>query len=299
MDEVKGFTEIAVLIGHEAMDAVVDFFISAGTGGVATEEAAASDVWVKAYVRPPAEASLIDALRGRLAEAEAAGLQVGPGEVITRFVPDADWANEWRKHYHVQRVGRRLVIRPSWEEHIPAPDDVVIQLDPGMAFGTGSHPTTLLCLEALERVVEGGERVADIGTGSGILAIAAALLGAERVEAFDIQDEAIDAAQENAARNGVDSKVQVEKKPVEALGDEKRGPFDLIVMNIVADVIIPALPTLRRLAHSKSQVLLSGIIEGRADDVRQALGDEGFRVVDERRMGEWVLFQSALAGEER
>lgn len=295
MDDAKGFTEVAVRIDHAALDAVVDFFVGAGTGGVSTEDAAEGEVWVKAYVRPAAADGLIEGLRHRLREIGAAGLNVGAGEVATRFVPDADWANEWRKHYHVQRVGRRLVIRPSWEPYVPGPGDLVIQLDPGMAFGTGSHPTTVLCLQALEDVLRGGETVVDIGTGSGILAIAAARLGARRVLAVDIQDEAIAAARTNAAANGVDDVVQVERISAEALADGSRSTFDVVVMNIVADVIIPAAPVLRRIVAPEGRVLLCGIIAGREGDVRRALEATGLRVVARHSSGEWVLLQAAPA----
>ncbi len=296
-NQPQGFTEIAVRVSHDALEAVADSFISAGTGGVVHEDhhdpaASTPTVWVKAYVVPAEVERVVALLRQRIAALSEAGIDPGPAEMTTRFVPDTDWANEWRKYFHVRRVGRRIVIRPTWEAFDKGPDDIVIDLDPGMAFGTGSHPTTTLCLEALEEMIRGGEAVADIGTGSGILAIAAAKLGAERVDAIDIQDEAIEAATANAQANGVGSLVHVAADTPEGLADKGAGPYDMIVMNIVADVIIPAAPVLHKLVKPTGRVILSGIIDYREADVQAALREHGFDIVERRLQDEWILLQA-------
>lgn len=292
-----GFTEIAVRVSHDALEAVADSFISAGTGGVVHEEHNAPDeavptVWVKAYVAPDDDVDRVKTyLEERIAAFKETGLDPGPAEVVTRFVPNTDWANEWRKYYRVTRVGQRIVIRPTWEPYNEGPNDIVIDLDPGMAFGTGSHPTTTLCLESLEQIVQGGEAVADIGTGSGILAIAAAKLGAQRVDAIDIQEEAIEAATANARANGVDALVHVAAGTPESLVEKGAGPYDIIVMNIVADVIIPAISTLYKLVKPTGRVVLSGIIDHREDDVQAALRAQQFEMIERKQQDEWVLLQ--------
>lgn len=295
-NQSQGFTEIAVRVSHEALEAVTDSFISAGTGGVVHEDhndpgESTPTVWVKAYVVPSEAERVVARLRQRIAALTEAGLSPGPGEVVTRFVRDADWANEWRKFFHVRRVGQHIVIRPTWEAFEKGPDDIVIDLDPGMAFGTGNHPTTTLCLETLEQVIRGGEAVADIGTGSGILAIAAAKLGAKRVDAIDIQDEAIEAATANAQANGVGSLIHVSADTPEGLAAKGAGPYDVIVMNIVADVIIPAVPALYKLVKPTGRIILSGIIDDREADVEEALRAHQLHTIERRQQEEWVLLQ--------
>lgn len=289
-EKTPGYVEIRVEVGHEAMEAVADFLVSEGAGGVAYDED--EQCTVTAYFRPDTARQVVERLRSHLAMLPEFGLDPGAARVSERFVPDADWANAWREYYHVRRIGKRLVIRPTWEAYDSQPGDVVIDMDPGMAFGTGEHATTELCLEALDELTRPGQVVADLGTGSGILAIAAAKLGASRVDAVDIDPEAVAVAEQNVRVNGVEDSVQIREGTVVALSSFGDVQYDLIVMNIIADVIIAALPDVLRFVGPRTQLIFSGIIDLRLDDVRKALAAAGLREYDTRQRGEWVLVRA-------
>lgn len=285
-----GYYEIAVSVGHEAMEAVTDFLLREGAGGVVYEEGQLATV--KAYFRPEVLEQVVGRLNEHLTALPSHGLNPGDAKVEWQFIPDADWAHAWRAFYKVHRVGKRIVVRPVWEEYAPQPGDVVIDMDPGMAFGTGEHPTTMLCLEALDELIEPGMHIADVGTGSGILAIAAAKLGASQVDAVDIDAEAVQVAEENVRVNGVADKVRLGVGDSRALSALNATGYDLIVMNIVADVIIAALPDLLPHIGPKTRLILSGIIDSRLDDVQAASAEAGLRIVDVRRRAEWALVQA-------
>lgn len=224
---------------------------------------------------------------------------VGPLQV--RVLEEQDWANEWKQHYHVQHIGERVVIVPSWLDYAPRPHEVVLLLDPGMAFGTGLHPTTRLCLLLLERVVQPGQTVFDVGTGSGILAIAAAKLGSGAVLAIDNDPVAVEVARENMQRNGVADVVTV------ALGSPGSGAafcagangeasenceheqgFDLIVANIIASVLVALAHDLAATLAPGGVLLCSGIIQEREEEVAQALAAAGLTQHERRSEGDWV-----------
>ncbi len=199
---------------------------------------------------------------------------------------EEDWANAWKEHYHVLRVGRHIVIRPSWREYTAEPGDVSIELDPGMAFGTGLHPTTRLCLAALEDYVTAGMSVLDLGTGSGILAIAAAKLGAATVLAIDNDPVAVKSANENAALNGVvASQIRIAEGTLAAAGNVQ---FDLVVANIIAKVIIELAHDLAAALLPDGTLIVSGIIEDKADSVALALAAAGLHNRERRHEGDWV-----------
>lgn len=202
-----------------------------------------------------------------------------------RVLAEEDWANAWKAHYHPFRIGRRLVIAPSWEPVTPGPDDLLIVLDPGMAFGTGLHPSTRLCLLLLEDHLRPGDKVLDLGTGSGILAIAAAKLGASFVLARDIDPVAVEAARENVARNDVAAVVQVEEGSL----PERADGFDLALVNILAEVIVRLLGEgLADVVRPGGSLILSGIIASKADEVHAALAARGFTHIQRRDEGEWI-----------
>lgn len=204
--------------------------------------------------------------------------------VAVRELPETDWLHLWRSHYRTFRVGKRLVIRPAWEEYLPAPDELVITLDPGMAFGCGTHPTTQLCLELLEESVRPGNLVYDVGTGSGILAIAAARLGAARVVAVDEDEVAVRVARENVARNGLEKVVSV------VVGNLLKGlsePADVIVANIIADVIIDFAPDAARHLRPTGSFIAGGIAASREAEVRDVLV-RFFEIFKVLRREEWV-----------
>jgi ribosomal protein L11 methyltransferase len=202
-----------------------------------------------------------------------------------RELTEDDWANAWKKHYHVQRIGQRIVIKPPWQEHVPQPDEVVIELDPGMAFGTGLHPTTRMCLQALEEHLKPGAKVLDLGTGSGILAIAAAKLGAGSVLALDSDPLAVKAARANVWANGVQNLVAVEHGSL----DKATEKFELVLVNILARVIIElAGQGLVDRVRPTGLVIAAGIIEDQEAEVTAALREQGLEIVERRQEKDWV-----------
>ncbi len=234
----------------------------------------------------------LDDLRARLDVLRECGIDVGDGLTL-RTRDDVAWATAWRAFYKPLRVGRHWLIKPTWETVEPLPGDRVIELDPGMAFGTGTHPTTQMCLEALEGLVRGGERVLDWGTGSGILSIGAALLGAASVLSLDMDPVAVDAARENIERNGVAATVEVRVGGLEATAGEP--PFEIAVANIVADPILDGLPELAQRMVPGGMVVLSGIIADRAAEIEAALAELGFAELERWERGEWRAFTAVRA----
>jgi ribosomal protein L11 methyltransferase len=206
-----------------------------------------------------------------------------PPEITIRFVAEEDWADAWKQYFKPQRIGDRFVVKPTWEPFTPAEQDLVIEIDPGMAFGTGLHATTRLCLRALEKRVMPDMTVADVGTGSGILAVGAALLGASYVEATDIDPLAVRIARENVAVNRMEDIVSVEEASA-----PPPGPFQLIVANILADVILAMTADLYDALVPEGILIASGIIENRAEDVRRGLEFADFKILQTDSDGEWV-----------
>ena len=203
-------------------------------------------------------------------------------------VNDEDWANNWKQYYHTQRIGKRIVVTPSWEEYTPAEGEVQMRLDPGMAFGTGTHDTTRLCLELLEEVVTPETRILDVGTGSGILSVGGVLLGAPSALGVDIDPVAVKVADENAEINGVTEKTEF---VCGDLTDKVHGKFEIVTANIVADVIIRLLSTVKNYLLKGGVLIVSGIIDTRADEVENACHKAGF--VTEKRLehGGWVAIK--------
>ncbi len=223
-------------------------------------------------------------------------------EPVFRELADEDWANAWKAHYSPFRVGQRLKIWPAWlpreSDEDARPDDILLILDPGMAFGTGLHPTTQGCLRALERLVEPGASVLDAGTGSGILAVAAAKLGAAVIDAFDTDDLAVRATLDNAAQNDVapsegGASINVWRGELDSVrAHTTRETWDVVVANILAPVIIQLLDEKGLLSYvaPDGRLVLSGIIVEQGPDVRAALASAGGRVLDTIVAGDWITY---------
>jgi ribosomal protein L11 methyltransferase len=291
--------EIKMSVDGEAAEAVAELLQRFGHQGVSIEqEGIMPDAWDDGEVPPPQRLTVRAYLPDDHRAAEARQqLETALGHMnmmypmptpIYTVVKEADWAEAWKAHYHPVRIGRRLLIRPQWIEVTPRPDDVVLALDPGMAFGTGTHPTTQLCLEALEARVEPGIRLLDLGCGSGILAIAGVKLGAVHALALDNDPLAVEATLVNAQQNDVADKITVEEGSLENLRGSARR-FDMIVVNILARVIIEMCDQgLGQIVRPGGLAIFSGIIEEQAADVESALQRTGLEPFDRHQQGDWV-----------
>ena len=228
---------------------------------------------------------LLPTIHQRVAKLRDYGLNPGENDVSAATVDNQQWATVWQKYYHPLRVTDQLTIVPQWEEYEPAdPKEKLIFLDPGMAFGTGTHPTTRLMLEALEKTIVGNEYVIDVGTGSGVLSIAAKHLGAGKVDAYDIDEVAVNSAKKNLALNPVAKDVKV---GVNSLLDGIHTQADLIVANILAEIIVPLIPQAYENLKPGGKFLVSGIIDDKAPLIRQKLQEQGFVIDDEQQMKDW------------
>ena len=200
-------------------------------------------------------------------------------------VNEEDWANNWKQFYHTQHIGKCLVVSPSWEDYKPAEGEVVMNLDPGMAFGTGTHDTTRLCLELLEECVTPETHILDVGTGSGILAVGGVLLGAPSALGVDIDPVAVKVAKENSELNGTSGHTEF---VCGDLTDKVHGKFEIVTANIVADVIIRLLSTVKNYLVKGGTFIISGIIDTRADEVENACREAGFTTEKRLEHGGWV-----------
>ncbi len=305
--------EISISADIAAVEAISALFHQYGEGGVAVEQPFFTDPEGERYgidsSRPARILTYVpdtpdgQQRRQRVEEGiwHLAAFDLAPiGELQVRRVHEDDWANAWKEHYHPLRIGR-LLVKPSWRHVDAEVGTVVVEIDPGMAFGTGIHQTTRMCLAALERLVEPGMVVIDQGTGSGILACAAARLGAAEVWARDITEVATAAAIENAERNGVSDRVHVQlvdqNAPVERQVFPSSGQpvADLVVANIIANAIIRMAPAFASSSRPAALLIASGIIRERADEVAQAVEGSGYQIVDRLSEDEWVTLVARLA----
>ena len=301
------YLEVTVRTAEEASESVANLFWEANAGGVVIEDPSVirrhieddgwdaweipeeilrqEDVVIKGYF--PVDAGLLNTMSEFKLQLEAVAQQYPDGRIsITETeVAAEDWATTWKAFFKTEKIGTRLVIKPSWEKYTANAGEVVVELDPGMAFGTGSHATTAMCIRALEKTVFPGCRVLDVGTGSGVLAVSAAKLGAAQVLALDLDPVSIDAAKENVTVNGVEDQVTVRQGD---LLSGVSGEFDGIVANIIADVIIRLAPQAAGILQAGGFLIASGIIRERLADVVQALPLHGFKVEEITEEGEWA-----------
>lgn len=213
------------------------------------------------------------------------------GEVTVTEVYEEDWAEAWKKYYKPIRIGERIVIKPTWEEYEKNEDELIIELDPGMAFGTGTHETTMMCIEALESYVKDGHKLFDIGCGSGILSIVAAKLGAEKVIGVDIDSTCVKVSQENIRMNEVEDLIEIRQGNLLDVVHEKA---HIIVANIIAEVIIEMTDYVPDYLYDGGIFIASGIILEKVDRVRKKLEDKGFKILEIKYLGQWALIASAL-----
>ena len=239
--------------------------------------------------------ALMDELRTAYPDASLGSL-----EITLQNVRDEDWENNWKQYYQPIPIGEKLLVVPKWMEPDRSGGRIHVLLDPGMIFGTGAHASTQMCMRRLERLIRGGERVLDLGSGSGILSITALLLGAKEAVGVDVDPKAEDIARENAAINGLGpdrftaltGNVVTERERLRALFDEK---WDLVCLNIFADVIVAMAPVLPQFLHGGSRLICSGVLSTRLDEVRAAILEAGLQILDLSEEQDWCCFTAALA----
>jgi ribosomal protein L11 methyltransferase len=289
------FVEIALIdLNGEAAETVSELFNRYGYGGAVMESYPPTFDRITVRTVIPSEDD------HRLREIELMLALIGqalPGglpEPRLQFVGKSDWAESWKAHFHPVRVGQHFVIKPSWREFTPATGDVVIEIDPGLAFGSGLHPTTQLCLNILEELPLAGQSLFDVGTGSGILALAALKLGAASVRAVDVDDVAIRVARENFERNGYsfpNAPLQEKERVEVAVGsahDTGGRQWDIVVANILANTIIELLPDLKAALAPGGLLILSGIIAEQEASVTTAATTQNLSLVERRIEEDWV-----------
>ena len=307
VDTTAGWLELAVDADHEAVEAVSEILGRVAPGGISvepafelTDEGLGTRVddnrpaTVRAYLPagdPGAAERAVASVTDALGHLQAFGLRP-IGELRTRLVEEEDWADAWKAHFPVLRVGRRLVIRPTWRRHRRGPTDVVLALDPGMAFGTGLHPTTRLCLAAIERLADRGAvpgaRVLDVGCGSGVLAIAALKLGAATALGLDTDPIAIESTVANASRNALARRLEARAGSLPSGAP----PFDLVLANLIAGLLVQLAASLRDELRPGGTLLASGIFVDREVDVRAAFEAAGLGIARRSTEGDWVALEA-------
>ena len=299
--------EISIQTSHEAVELIAEIFRDLGASGVVIEDpelvndyitsgkwdytdipiAKETEVVVeKAYL--PVNGELegrIQTLRQEIKALESRGVNTAPAVLTTAELQDEDWSDTWKQYFHTEKPGERVVIKPTWEEYEPKDDEVVIELDPGAAFGTGTHATTSMCIRQLEKLVKPGMTVFDVGTGSGILSIISAKLGATNIQAVDYDDSVLKIVEENLEQNNVQVIISVAQSD---LMQNVHGKAELVIANIIADIIIRLFDQLDEHLEKGGTLLTSGIIEDRIEDVLAAAEKHGYGVVERLENKGWA-----------
>ena len=277
--------EVRIHGSQEALEGVANFAFELGATGA--EETAEG---IRLFFRPGAPCGQIQAsLAGYVRSLREMGCAAG--DPIPHAFPEEDWGRNWRDSFKPVRIGSRLVVKPPWEPWSEAKGGIVIDVSPKMSFGTGSHETTRLCLEMLERFVRPGMAVFDVGTGSGILAIAALKLGAASAHAVDVEKESVENTRENAELNRVADRIEVRLGSLDAWPAQQ---YDLILANIDRKTLVSMIPGFREYGGSGSLLILSGILTEEVDRIIDSLAAARFRPVETRTLGEWAGFAAAF-----
>jgi ribosomal protein L11 methyltransferase len=303
------WSEIGILTTNEAIEPISNILHEAGASGVVIEDPfdlvkeredqfgeiyqldpqdyPEEGVIVKAYL--PVNSFLgetVEEIKVAINSLILYNIDIGLNKVTLSEVREEEWATAWKQYYHPVKISDKFTIVPTWEDYTPVhSDELIIELDPGMAFGTGTHPTTVLCIQSLERTVSQGDRIVDVGTGSGVLSIASAKLGAATVEALDLDEVAVNVAKSNIKLNKVDNVVKVRQNN---LLDGVEGEADIIVANILAEVILRFIDDAHRLVKKDGYFISSGIIQQKKEDVKEAILKAGFTIEEIITMEDWV-----------
>lgn len=299
--------EISIQTSHEAVELIAEIFRDLGASGVVIEDpelvndyitsgkwdytdipiAKETEVVVeKAYL--PVNGELegrIQTLQQEIKALASRGVNTAPAVLTTAELQDEDWSDTWKQYFHTEKPGERVVIKPTWEEYAPQGDEVVIELDPGAAFGTGTHATTSMCIRQLEKLVKPGMTVFDVGTGSGILSIISAKLGAKNIQAVDYDDSVLKIVEENLEQNNVQDIISVAQSD---LMQNVHGKAELVIANIIADIIIRLFDQLDEHLEQGGTLLTSGIIEDRIEDVLASAEKHGYGVVERLENKGWA-----------
>ncbi|MFJ7991270.1 50S ribosomal protein L11 methyltransferase [Peribacillus frigoritolerans] len=303
------WSEFAIQTTNEAVEPVSNILHEAGASGVVIEDPLElvkerenvfgeiyhlnpddypdEGVVIKAYL--PVNSFLgdtIDAIKESINNLLLFDIDLGKNVVSISEVNEEEWATAWKKYYNPVKISERFTIVPTWEDYTPvSSDELIIELDPGMAFGTGTHPTTVMCIQALERTVTPGDLVVDVGTGSGVLSIAAALLDAKRIQSLDLDEVAVQSAKQNVEINNVQDKVFVSQGN---LLDGVNEQADIVVANILAEVIMRFTDDVAKVVKPGGYFIASGIIQTKKQDVKEAIIASGFTVEETILMEDWV-----------
>lgn len=303
------WSELCIHTTNEAIEPISNILHEAGASGVVIEDPLElvkeredqfgeiyqlnpkdypdEGVIVKAYL--PVTSFLgetVDAIKESINNLILHNIDIGRNTVTVSEVNEEEWATAWKKYYHPVKISERFTIVPTWEEYTPvSSDELIIELDPGMAFGTGTHPTTVMCIQALERTVRKGDHVVDVGTGTGVLSIATAMLGASSVLALDLDEVAVKSAKINSKLNKTNEVVTVTQNN---LLDGVNQEADVVVANILAEVIIRFTDDVARVVKKDGYFISSGIILQKKDEVRSAIERSGFEIIETIQMEDWI-----------
>jgi ribosomal protein L11 methyltransferase len=317
--------EVTVHTTEEAIEMISNFIHDLGAGGVSIEESGTlnkerdtslgqlydrplNDIpegraVIQGYFSDTTDmANVMEQLQKSVAQLSEYDIDTGNPTFGLKEVDDEDWANAWKQYFKPVRISERLTIKPTWEDYTPGPDELIIELDPGMAFGTGTHATTSLCLRALETVIKPGDDVIDVGTGSGILSIAAAKLGARHVLALDLDPVAVTSAVDNSTFNGLQELITVKQSDLlQVLKESAAGanegtsalgvrvPVQVVVANILAEIILLFVQEVYDVLEAGGTYVVSGVISSKQEVVAQGLTAVGFTVTEQYEDQAWVV----------